>query len=424
MLRKCIFIICLFLFLFSWAEDKKEKAPKQTPIRVLLKDARTAIKNKRDQKNKEKSILEALKRDDLSNTERAEIYFMASALEHSLNDQENLKAYLKQKYDTAGYYNTMLEASRYALLCDSVDVLPNAKGKVKPRFRSKNRELLLLYRPNIYLGGRFFLRKADYARTFEYMSTYTDFPKQPILQSLTKLQEDTLLQHSNYYSVLSAYNSKQPTKALRYIDAAIEYADSSKSPVLQEYKVRCLQSLERKDEWFEQLQLGLNLYPKHDYFFLNLANFYEEENRYDDVINLADSMLEHVQDASIYWYSKSLMYLHKENWLKSAQMADSVLVRDTVHVNALYNKGLSYVNEAADFFIKACNDVRNPKSKQDREHLQSLYRAAKHPCEELRRLRPDAVNSWAPLLYRIYLNLNMGDEFSEIEQILKERKKE
>lgn len=405
--------------MLGYAEEKKDNASKLPSVRSLLKDARASIKNNRDQKNKEKTLLEALNREDITNAEKADIYNMAACLEHSLNDQENLKAYLKQKYDTVNYYNTMLLASRYAILCDSIDSLPNHKGKVKVRYRTKDRDLLLLYRPNIYLGGRFFLKKADYAKTYDFMSMYADFHLLNTLRNHPKIKNDTLLSSSTYYAVLSAYNSKQLNNTLKYLDRAIADADSSRIPVLHEYKVRCLHDLKQDDEWMKQLVYGVEQYPKHDYFFTTLANYYETEQLFDRGIELADSMLRNVQDATIYWYTKSIMHLHKENWLESAAMADKVLAKEPEHINALYNKAVSYVNEAADYALTACNDIRNPKSRTDREHIQYLYRQAKHPSEEIRRLRPDATATWVPLLYRIYLNLNMGDEFSEIEKIMK-----
>lgn len=407
--------------LLAFSQDKKDKKEqKPTPVKTLLKDAKTAIKNARDQRNKEKPLLEALKRENLTQAEKADIYFMVAALEHSLNDQENLKAYLKQQYDTAAYYNTMLMATRYSLLCDSIDTLANEKGKQKARYRSKNRDLILLYRPNIYLGGRFFLRKNDFAKTFDYMSLYTDLQQQPILSGHAKMQNDTLQIQSTYYSVMGAYNSKQYQQALNYIDLAISYADSSRKPLLEEYKVRCLQQLDRKEEWLELLKRGVQTYPRHDFFYTALAKYYEDNRLYDDCLTLSDSMLANVQESNIYWYSKSLMHLHKEEWMKSAEMAEKVLETEPEHINALYNKAVSYVNEAASFFLTACNDTRKSQYKKDREKLQGLYRNALKPSEDLRRLRPDAVSSWAPLLYRIYLNLNMGEEFSEIERIIKE----
>lgn len=424
MQHKYIIYIFLFFFVSVYAADKKEKTPKQTPVKTLLKDARQAIKNSKDQKNKEKTLQEALKREGLSNSDKADIYNMMINLENSINDGENLKAYLKQKYDTVSYFSTMYNAIQYAIICDSIDKLPDEKGKVKPRYASKNRDVVLLYRPSIYLGGRFYLRKADYAKTYDYMSMYTEFHRLPSLHNHPKLQNDTLLQHSTYYAAMSAYYIKQPSNSLKYIDQAIQYADTLKAPVLLEYKVRCMQELNRNDEWLNLLIQGVRQYPKHDYFYLTLSKHYENSNQYDTCIALADSMLQHVQDTTLYWYTKSLMYLLQEKWIPCAEMAEIVLDREPDHVNALYNQAVSYVNAALDFALTASNDVRKAQYKKDKQRLNDLYMKAKAPSESLRRLRPNNINTWAPLLYRIYLNLNMGAEFSEIEQLIKESQKQ
>ena len=39
--------------------------------------------------------------------------------------------------------------------------------------------------------------------------------------------------------------------------------------------------------------------------------------------------------------------------------------------------------------------------------------------ERYRQLAPDQQRKWGPVLYRIYLNLNMGRQFDEIDQLLK-----
>jgi hypothetical protein len=42
--------------------------------------------------------------------------------------------------------------------------------------------------------------------------------------------------------------------------------------------------------------------------------------------------------------------------------------------------------------------------------------------EMVRRLQPDRQERWASPLYRIYLNLNLGKEFVEIERVLNTKK--
>ena len=65
----------------------------------------------------------------------------------------------------------------------------------------------------------------------------------------------------------------------------------------------------------------------------------------------------------------------------------------------------------------------NPQSRRDLEIIRSLYLLAKQPMEQVRKLAPDDKARWAGPLYRIYLNLNMGNEFDEMDRILKELQK-
>jgi len=39
--------------------------------------------------------------------------------------------------------------------------------------------------------------------------------------------------------------------------------------------------------------------------------------------------------------------------------------------------------------------------------------------EKYRKLAPAEKKKWAPALYRIYLNLNMGKQFDEIDNLMK-----
>ena len=39
--------------------------------------------------------------------------------------------------------------------------------------------------------------------------------------------------------------------------------------------------------------------------------------------------------------------------------------------------------------------------------------------ETYRKLMPDEKDKWGPVLYRIYLNLNRGKQFDEIDRLLK-----
>lgn len=403
--------------------EKKDKAQAPTPVKTLLRDARTAIKNKRDQNKQVGNLQAALAREDVSNEQRAEMLYTQSQLHISLNEAENMKAYLKQKYDTAVYFNTVLDASRCAMLCDSVDVLPDAKGRVKPVYRKKNAAALLKYRPNVYAGGRFYLRRNNFKASLPFFSTYIDMLEHPLLKGNATLLGDTLLKRASFYATVSAYNCGAYGEALKYVDMAIEGAEPRTRPNLQEYKVRCYEALGDSVNMLDAMYDGCESYPLHDYFFTHLIDYFDNEKQYDIGLELADTMLSRVQDIPLYWYAKSLMYLHKEDWNNCVEMCDSTLRREPSHVDALRNKGIALLNVASEFAETACYDMNKPQSRSDRRKLMKLYSNAMPSFERLRGIVPDKPDMWAPHLYRIYLQLNMGKEFAEVERILREMKK-
>jgi len=48
-----------------------------------------------------------------------------------------------------------------------------------------------------------------------------------------------------------------------------------------------------------------------------------------------------------------------------------------------------------------------------------MYQKAMPYMEAYRQMEPSQQQKWAPALYRIYFNLNMGKQFDEIDKILK-----
>lgn len=399
--------------------SKKDKASQPTPLKTLLRDAHSAIKNKRDQAKHINTLQEALKREGLTSADSAEILFTQSELSVSLNDAENMKAYLRQKYDTAAYFNTLLSASEYALRCDSADIRPNAKGKVKASYRSKNRDLLLRHRPNIYAGGRFYLRKNDYAKSVPFFRTYIDMVEAPLLQGEKKLENDTLLARSCFYLALAAYNNKQSDVVLQYIDRAMEGVGDSLKPDLHEYKVRCRLAVGDTAQWLQDLREGCTRFPRHDYFFTQIMEYVDETGKYEMGLGIADSMLARVQDIPLYWYAKSVMYLRMGRYAECVEMSDSVISRDAKHLEALRNKGVCLLNLAMEYEEIVTEAQDKTKREEARKQLHQYYVQARTPFERLRELQPDRKDIWATPLYRIYLNLNMGKEFDEMEKVLK-----
>lgn len=385
---------------------------------MLISEAKDAVKNNRNQANAEKRLMDNVGREDVTQEQRADMYFMAQELERSLNAAENQKLYLRQAYDTIKFFSTILKMHEYALLCDSVESLPNVKGVVKYRYQGRSREILKTYRSNLLNGGKFLLKRNRFAEAFPYFDMYLQSAQSKMFELYPVIKADSLLPQVAYWATVSAYNANDPARALQHIDEAIAGADTLLRVSLQEYKVRCYEVMDNKEKRIENLIEGTKLYPGHDYFFLHLMDVYAEGKHYDEGVALCNDMLQRVGDRAIYWYGQSQMYIGKQEYDSCIVASDNALRLDDKMVDAYYNKGVSCLNKAVIFAETACNDIRDPKCKEDRRILQQLYRDAQGPMERLRELAPDDSKRWASPLYRIYLNLNMGKEFAEMEKIL------
>ncbi len=375
----------------------------------LYKTASTAIKNEANQPAAKTALLAALTRTDISQKEKANIHFQCALLEESLNGVQNRKAYLKQPYDTAAFFNHLLQMYEELRLCDSIDCLPYSNGKVKNKFESKTRGLRKEYYKNILNGGRFFLKKNNYAVAFSFIDAAYEYAPN---------KADTTIQKLPYLATLCGYMTQNPQRTLKHINRALQIASLEQRPILQEYRVRACALMKNDSAWVRELQRGVYLYPQHDYFFVNLADWYYSHHQIQQGINMADSLIEVCGSRALYWYSKSKLMLSDGNYEKCIEYSDSTIAKDPKFTDAYYNKGSAYLNQAVIARESACTDIKNPRYAEDRKIIQFLYQSARPCMEMVRKLDPKNPKRWAPPLYRIYMNLNMGKEFEEIDKVL------
>ena len=413
-MKRYLIILALFTFSLSvGSADKKDKKEQPVKLRTLFKTAKLALKNSNNHDAAEKGLLAALPREDVDNKDRARIYYTAALLQQNLNGVHNRNAYLKQQYDTVAFFATTLQMYQHLMRCDSVDMIPNAKGVVKRKYQSDVASLMKKHRKNLLNGGIFQMKKKAYPVAFDYMDAYLKTNRNP---------KDTIIPRVSYWATICAYNAKNPVNTRRYIDAAIAWADSAQKPVLQEYKARTYVWQNDEKNWLKELNTGVKRYPEHDYFFLNLLDWYNTHHQYEQGLALADSLLDVHHEKPLFWYAKSLLSLGKEDYQHCIQFSDSCIIRDKNYADAYYNKGLSFCNLALIAQQDACNDLKDPKCIEDRRVIQSLYQSARPCMEKVRQLQPENSARWASPLYRIYLNLNMGKEFDEIDAVLKKMK--
>lgn len=423
-MKKILFVIILAFTIGTTVSSAQQKTPKPVKLSVLVKAANLAMKNNKQQNgaenarlaalnDAEKKLLAALPRTDLSEKEKASIYLVAAQLQESKNSIENRKAYLKQKYDTVTFFSTLYNMYEHLRLCDSIDAIPHNEH-VNPKFDKKTRALRLKHKQNILNGGKYYLSKTKYEECYRYLDAFCTYAEcNPT---------DTVLLRTSYTAALCGYLTSHHDWTLKYVEDGMKAAIPEHKPILLEYKVWTYLVLKDEEAAIREMKRGIQNYPSHDYFFVNLIDVYYSERKFDEGLALTDSLIQLNSEKPLYWYTKCKLELAENDYHKCIEYADSAIVRDDKYVDAYYNKGISYLNLALIEHESACRDVGDPKCMEDRQRVLDLYEQSRLCMEMVRKLQPDKTDRWANPLYRIYMNLNMGAEFEEIDKILHAKK--
>lgn len=402
-MRRTVFLMLLLLTLPACAAS-------------VLRSARESIKKGANLAGTEKTLLAEAVKPSTTHADQAECYRLAAECNRKLHAQQNVKLYLKQQFDTVQFYATLLNVFKQLELCDSVEQQPDEKGRVRINNRKKSREILLSYRRNLYNGGVFHYRKHAHAQAFSYFDRYVGCASHPIFTPDSFATTDSLLPRAAYLAVVSAFQAKQYQGVIRHANLA--RTAGLQCHLVQEYLCRSYEALGDSLSRVDALWQGLRSDASHPYFFSNLQDYLVQSGQLDKALAVADSMIQTDSRNPLYWYARSLVLLKQERDREAIDACDSCIVCDSNYVDAYYNKGIASLNLAVVYTEQACTDLSNPKCLRDQQIIRSLYTLAKLPMEKVRQLEPDNVGRWGPPLYRIYLHLNMGREFDEIDRLL------
>lgn len=373
-----------------------------------LGQARACLKSGKDFDKAEKLMTDLLKDEANKGNKRIyETWYEAVAAQYAA---ANEKLYLKQKYDTAAFYGLIKRMYHITEALDSLDARPDEKGRVKPEFRKKHAEEMDRLRRNLYFGGTYHLRKNDYGTAFGFFDTYIDAARQPLFTGYDYEKNDTLMAEAGYWATFCGYKAEQPLMTLKYSELSMKSKD--KAAYTLQYMCEAYKMQKDDTHYVATLNKGFSLFPEYAYFFPRLADYYNKHQQTDSVLVVANRALEKSPDNQLFLLAKSLALLQLERYDDCVAVSEQLLKQNDSAPEPHFNIATAYLNQALELERK--NEPRLYK-----QQLTELYSKARPYMERYRKLVPTDQKRWAPALYRVYLNLNMGKQFEEIDRLMR-----
>lgn len=386
------------------------------PMNAQKKEISTAkdnIKKNRNLEQAEKSMLNLLK--DSINRRNEKIWITMFDAIVKQYEQGNEKLYLKQKYDTAQFFNLTKRLFSVAVSADSIDALPDKKGNVSIDYRKKHAEILHRYRPNLYNGGLYFIRKQKFSDAYSFFDTYIDSGNQPLFERQKYNETDGKMPEAAYWAVYCGYKMKEPKATLHHTYLALK--DTAHYCMMLQYLAETYRLENDTTRYVQTLTEGFEKYPLFDFFFPRLVQYYGGIGDWERVLQLADSAIHINAESAIFRLAKGNALLNLGKYEDCITVCDQLIMENDSLSDAFYYAGMAYFQMAVDLDKKI---QLNAKQKQK---IKDYYQKALPYLTCFRALEPKESDKWGMPLYTIYLHLNMGNEFDEIDKVLRRKGK-
>lgn len=333
------------------------------------------------------------------------------------NEAENEKIYLQQKADTAKLFQTALGIYRYILRCDTAETYVLETKHKQRKFRKPHALLVHTYYNNLCAGGRWYYAKRDYKQALQYLLPVLDVPYHPVWTATKNAPVPERYTESAVLAVRSAFLTGDTATVVRFAAEALKDTSAARRLILE----NVAQTAKLRGDtiaWLAYLEEGLEQYPEVPYFFTDFTDYYTRREDYAASLRLAERMLRTDSVNFLFLTAKSLALINLGRDREAIEAAKLCLLADSTNADTYYYIGASYCNLASSVGIPS--NFNSPHYKKATTERRNYYLLARPYLERYRELQPDERRRWAPLLYSIYLALNQGPQFEEIQHIMKE----
>lgn len=345
----------------------------------------------------------------LSNEEKAKAYNKLVELSMQKVNKENSTIVENQALqqmgqqakpvDMQGFYTSLTNALNAAQECDKYDHMPNAKGKVSPKFHKKNQATLWTLRPQLINAGQDCLQKDDNKGALAYYAAYVESGNSSLFADMDKTKSpDTYLGEVARVASVIAFQEKDMETANKYCDVALKDTASYKD-ALNLKMAMMQQQMKTKEDSVKCLKTFEELYANdknNESIFTNLATLYGNLGMKAEQDKCIQERLAADPKCFVAWAVKGQAEMNASKWDEAiADFKKAIEIKPS----ALVLTWMGYCNNN-----KAAN-------LQDVNQQKAILAETEKYLEKAKELDPEQKEAnWKYLLYNTYYVLYGADD--------------
>lgn len=356
----------------------------------------------------------------------AYVWYVSASAKVGVMNNENRKRAEGAPFDEEKLYNYTYEFGNDIAECDKYDNMPDAKGKIKPRYTEFVNMSYGQQFGQFYNAGAYYYGQENYEKAYYLFKMFIDASDK--LYKAGIIGKDTInVPVAAYNMSLCGMQIKNYDMVLSHVDMAMAHPDFASSA----FRYKTAAYLEKGDTatWLNLCKEGTVKYPKDAYFNQALIQYYDNKGENDKLDALADELIASDPQNPLFVYLKGYIAQSKYERKEQKEQLDvaiewykKTLDVDGSYETALANLGRCYLLKAQAYSNEQSSTKITDKKKlaQDKEVLSGFYNQALPLYEKLRSIVPDKKEYWFNGLMNCYYNLNMEDKVAELEKLMPE----
>lgn len=420
MFRKVsIIVICVLCSLGCIAQEKSN-ANNVYKRSAVVKSVKENLKSKAFDKADKELTAAFAKYPETQNDKQLLNYKVTALYELALG--ENRKIYLNTKPDTAKYFSYITSMYDYAMRCDSVDALPDSKGKVRISYRSGIADKLMTLRKNLAAGSRFFYKKKEYAKSLAAACNYIQSKTHDVLTQgkyASAVGSENDLTEISTIATLSAYSLGRHADVIKYVQSAKQ--DTAHLVQLLEIQCRSYSALNDTVLFRHSLYEGFEADHTYEFFYMTLFRHYIDGTRdvakLDSAFAVTDAMLAKGDSSRICWYIRGKILVDKSHYTEAQKCFLKAIEKQQDDAESYSAIADIYLHEAKQADLKFNIPVTHRNYYREKKKIDAIYVKAAENYELARRYSPKDSQLWLNGLKEVYFRLNKGNELKQLERV-------
>lgn len=354
-----------------------------------------------------------------SGTFDAKSWYQAGVVYDKIVDAEKIKASLPGGEDDKELRGeSVLKAYDYFVKAYSLDILPNDKGKVAPKYTKQITNAMRTYPAELVNYGLFQYDNKDYAKAVSVWEKYLDMPNLPFLKD-AGIEKESMYNEIMFYTANTAQLGED-------FDTAIKYYEKVKDLHAVNDSYQLLSQLylnEKKDtvSYLRTIKTGLEKYPENSFFLGSLIDYYiyVDEDIDNAFLYVSEAIKTNPKQADNYFIRGAIYEIKDDN---EAALQDFL---KAIEINPQHDRALSaignYYVKQGDEQNRLADRMKDPRlEKEAKDKALAFYNKAVPYLEQARQI--DSKNranliTLRSVYYKIYRD-DRNPKYIEISQAI------